>query len=115
MLAWRYEPFSDHARLTAMFGGTTRAAVRLRDFALHRSSRGMFAALEAEKGFEVTEVIKLTLSLVAAWFCLSFTAVAPAISRVPTPLLPASLKWIGFSSMPYIFVERSSPNKREAR
>lgn len=51
-------------------------------------------------GFEDTVVMTETLSLVAAWFCFNRTAGAPTNSNVLMFLLPPSLKWSGFSSMP---------------
>ena len=55
--------------------------------------------MAATAGSDEHNVMIDTRSLVAAWFSLSITLGAPAISRVLTHLEPPSLKCTGFSSM----------------
>ena len=82
-------------------------ATRRFDRALNKSSIGSRRGCKAASGHEATQVMTLTRSLVAAWFCFNLTAGAPASSRVRQHLEPLSLKCKGFSSTPKMAADKS--------
>ena len=103
----RYEPFGAHATETRNPAAGVRLRTRRADLARNNTSRGRWAASAASWALLVTEVMSETRSRVAAWFCFRRTTGAPAISNVRMFFDPASLKWMGFSSMPQIRSARS--------
>ena len=104
-----------HTMDTLRFRGAFKLRILFSDLALNMISKGMFARLLASSGLLVTTVIRETRSRVALWFCFKRTSGAPSNSKVRVPLEPASLKWIGFSSIPQKRSDKSFPMSASAK